>query len=71
MKFKDLYSLNFEWIFETDLTAIIYNENEMECCMSCRQIMHKYGEYTVSCFGSNWVELIQINEGSNLAVKED
>lgn len=57
MKFKNLYSLNCEWVMETDIQTKIYDEKEIEGLMSCRYLLHKYGEYTVSCFGSNWIEL--------------
>ena len=58
MKFKDLYSLNYDWCLETVMHAGIYKEREIYCLVSCRYLLHEYGEYTVSCFGSDWIELI-------------
>lgn len=62
MRFKELYELNCEWCFGTDILLSIYGENEEiikeDVNMSCGRILRDYGEYKVFCFGLCWVDLI-------------
>lgn len=61
MRFKEIYKLNCEWCFDTDILLSIYGENEEiikeDVNMSCRRILRDYGEYKVLNFGLCWVDL--------------